>query len=587
MQNDRVSTPDVLGVWMGDGSLERGLTELGAEGSNVGERMAQLIRTFDDRTAEFIRDVQPLVAAGGGDSMEMQQVLDLLGQTEPLDAGSEALERAVREALGPGALLPGPEPGTFRIEVPPPFRGPGVRSVYPAATFDRSVAVHFKAEEVDLVTPLHPLVAALCADARRRFLQVYPDRRGLPPRRFAARRIAPGEPAASLFTFLAGLSGGGDLVEEHLLAVRIGLDGCVLGDPVENLAAARLRRSRRGEGSARPRSIRQRVRLGAGCRAGRGGGMGAPPRRGAARSPPRTRRTPAPRASRSTSPTAGGRSTARRAAPAPLRRPRANSTSSKPPTLASRSTHAGTPRKPRLPSASRRSTPTNRSPSRRLLACSALSSSCHRSHRELPPPPERARLLFRLLPRQRLRARGRGRPEATTLRQDDRVGRLPLSPAHERSAGRSLGTRVPGTFRPATSPRGLRIPPGRRRGQDVPATPCWRGKGRGVAEPGTPIALAWIGGYDEDLDAGRGASSPRRQLEAALSRLGLHYGLLATGERLRLVRAAGEGPHGAYLEVDLAGLAEEPDPESFAVAWKLFSAASFVPGPLGELPLEE
>lgn len=236
MQKDRVSTPDVLGVWMGNGELERGLTELGAEGADTHERMAQLIHTFEDRTAEFIRDVQPLVAAGDDESGEMQQILSLLDHAEPLATDSGALERAVRETLGPSAFFAGPEPGTYRIEVPPAFRGPGVRPVYPAATFDRRIAARFKAEEVDLLTPLHPLVEALVADARRRFLQVYPDCRGLQPRRLAASRIAHGEPASILFTFLVRLSGGGDLAEEHLLAVRIGTDGGRLGDPIGNLA---------------------------------------------------------------------------------------------------------------------------------------------------------------------------------------------------------------------------------------------------------------------------------------------------------------------------------------------------------------
>jgi superfamily II DNA or RNA helicase len=235
MHEDRISTPDVLGVWMGDGTLERELTELGAEGTNVGERMDLLVRTFEDRTREFIRDVQPFVAAGGEQAAEMREIASLLDQAEPLAAGSGTLEHAVRGTLGPGTLLPGPEPGTFRIEVPPAFRGPGVRSAYPAATFDRGVAARFKAEEVELVTPLHPLVEALLADVRRRFLQVYPDQRGLVPRRLAARRIAPDETASILFTFLLQLRGGGDLVEEHLVAVRIGKDGRRLGDPLDGL----------------------------------------------------------------------------------------------------------------------------------------------------------------------------------------------------------------------------------------------------------------------------------------------------------------------------------------------------------------
>jgi superfamily II DNA or RNA helicase len=235
MREDLISTPDVLGVWMGDGTLERELTDLGAEGTHVAERMEQLVRTFEDRTAEFIRDVQPFVVAGGADAAEMRQIAGLLGHAEPLSTEGDTLERAVREALGSGAVSPGPEPGTFRIDVSPAFRGAGVRPSYPAAAFDRGVAVRFKAEEVELITPLHPLVEALLADARRRFLQIYPDQRGLTPRRLAARRIPLGEQASILFTFLIRLTGGGDLVEEHLLAIRAGKDGRRLGDPLDNL----------------------------------------------------------------------------------------------------------------------------------------------------------------------------------------------------------------------------------------------------------------------------------------------------------------------------------------------------------------
>lgn len=102
-----------------------------------------------------------------------------------------------------------------------------------------------------------------------------------------------------------------------------------------------------------------------------------------------------------------------------------------------------------------------------------------------------------------------------------------------------------------------------------------------------PLLLAYCGGWDEDLDAGRGASNPMRRLEGALARLGLRYGLLLTGERARLVRAPGEAPRGAYLEADLAGLAEEEDPESFAALLRLFSARAFLPDETGRVPIEE
>jgi len=102
-----------------------------------------------------------------------------------------------------------------------------------------------------------------------------------------------------------------------------------------------------------------------------------------------------------------------------------------------------------------------------------------------------------------------------------------------------------------------------------------------------PLLLAYCGKWDEALDAGRGSQNPMRRLERALAQTKLPYGLLLTGERVRLVRAPGEGPRGAYLEVDLAGLAEDEDPESFAVFFRLFSVGNFVPDQDGRRPIEE
>lgn len=107
-----------------------------------------------------------------------------------------------------------------------------------------------------------------------------------------------------------------------------------------------------------------------------------------------------------------------------------------------------------------------------------------------------------------------------------------------------------------------------------------------LAEASPAVAVAWLGGIDEDLDTPRGGRSPRKDLELALVRSGHRYGLLATGERLRLLRAPGEGPAGSYLEIDLAGLAADPEPESFAVALKLLAPENFLPDTSGEMPID-
>jgi len=102
-----------------------------------------------------------------------------------------------------------------------------------------------------------------------------------------------------------------------------------------------------------------------------------------------------------------------------------------------------------------------------------------------------------------------------------------------------------------------------------------------------PLVLCYCGAADEDLDAGRGHANPTHRLHAAMARADLRWSLLATPERLRLVRPTGEGPRGAYLEVDLAGLAESDDPESFAAFHRLLSSSSFLPSPEGARPIDE
>ncbi len=91
-----------------------------------------------------------------------------------------------------------------------------------------------------------------------------------------------------------------------------------------------------------------------------------------------------------------------------------------------------------------------------------------------------------------------------------------------------------------------------------------------------PLVAAYCGEWGEDLDTSHGASAPARQLERMLASRGLDYGLVLTGERLRLLRAPGGGPRGAFLEVGLSGLADEEDPESFAAFVRLFHSSQFV-----------
>ena len=236
MSGDRVSTPDILGILAGEHRITQGLVELDPDANDVGERKTSLVRLFEDRTADFARRVQPLVAGGADEGGEQNQLLELLDTAEPLLPDDRTLEEVVLATLGPRAASPDPvHDGVFRIDVPWSFRGPGVLPVYSAATFRRSVAVRHLPKAVEYLTPLHPLVRAVTADVRRRLLHVFPATHGIPPRRLAASLAPRDESASVVFTFLGSIAGGGGLLEERLLAVRVARDGSVVGTPEENL----------------------------------------------------------------------------------------------------------------------------------------------------------------------------------------------------------------------------------------------------------------------------------------------------------------------------------------------------------------
>ncbi len=102
----------------------------------------------------------------------------------------------------------------------------------------------------------------------------------------------------------------------------------------------------------------------------------------------------------------------------------------------------------------------------------------------------------------------------------------------------------------------------------------------------SPILLAYCGASDEELDKGHGNSIPMKRLEKTLAD-GIEHGFLITSERFRMVRAPGEGPSGAYLEVDLPGLASDEDPESFAAFYRLFYLSNFLPDENGKISIHE
>jgi superfamily II DNA or RNA helicase len=232
MATARVSTPDVLGVMAGmelDDRLAK--LESGDEGAKT-----TLLRDFEDRTGEFVGEVQPFLLPADDPMAEIEAGQHTLDRAEPLLPDDLDLERLLEALLGPGGFSPNGKEGVYRVTVPRRYRGPDVRERYDRATTRRSIAATEPADALEYLTPLHPLVQTIAADARRRLLQVYPDDRGLPPKRLAARRLAADHPPAVLFTFRGEIQGAEGLIEEQILPVRVGLDGTVAADLAADLA---------------------------------------------------------------------------------------------------------------------------------------------------------------------------------------------------------------------------------------------------------------------------------------------------------------------------------------------------------------
>ncbi len=104
-----------------------------------------------------------------------------------------------------------------------------------------------------------------------------------------------------------------------------------------------------------------------------------------------------------------------------------------------------------------------------------------------------------------------------------------------------------------------------------------------------PALVMYIAGAWQDLDAPieKRTDSPMRALENLLARANARYGLLTNAEKIRLIRRPGEGPRGAYLEIDLDACLDSLDFDSFALFYNIFGRWSFTPSPDGgPIPIE-
>lgn len=195
MHQDRVSTPDILGILEGS-RLEELLG--GIESAEDGERKGEtLMRLFEARLEEFTYQIAPILL--GGVSEESPLPYASAVSADPMVEDDGDFERLMCEALAAG-LRPGKLPDTWRIEVPRHLQGPEVARRYDCATFRRSVAARYPADQVEFIHRLHPLAQAVGEHAFHE-LTLEPARNQFAAR-IAVRRHAMAQGPIALFTFL-------------------------------------------------------------------------------------------------------------------------------------------------------------------------------------------------------------------------------------------------------------------------------------------------------------------------------------------------------------------------------------------------
>jgi superfamily II DNA or RNA helicase len=197
IQNDKVSTPDILG-FLSSARIEEAITGLDAE-EGPGAVQTSLFKVIDQQRDYFAKNVAPLLVTDGPVTYGNKIDPASLSADVMVDDDLE-FERTVLGRLGSAATA-GRIAHTFSMTTPRELRGPGVNEKYPCFTMRRSVAVQYPPADVEFVTRLHPLFQAMLAEARQRLTGLHSP--STPSRRLAVRRhpAAKGGPFA-VFTFV-------------------------------------------------------------------------------------------------------------------------------------------------------------------------------------------------------------------------------------------------------------------------------------------------------------------------------------------------------------------------------------------------
>lgn len=196
MHDDRVSTPDILGIVEGS-RIEDVLGRI--DSPQAGEAESQsLMKLFEARQQEFIYEIAPLLLSGAASDSSLP--FASAASADPVIEDDSGFERFMLETLRPG-IRDGRLPGTFRIDVLRHLQGSAVAPRYECATFRRSIATQFPASEVEFIHRLHPLFRAVTAHALEE-LTLVPARNGTASRIAARRHSLAKRTPFALFTYL-------------------------------------------------------------------------------------------------------------------------------------------------------------------------------------------------------------------------------------------------------------------------------------------------------------------------------------------------------------------------------------------------
>jgi superfamily II DNA or RNA helicase len=219
MQEDKVSTPDILGILSG-ARIEQALTFIDAEKRDTAPEEG-LFRVFEDNYSHFAQEIAPLLTIREttyGKKIDPHSL-----SADPLMEDDSEFENFMLERLAP-ALKQGPFSDTYSLRTPSELRGTGVLDHYPCITFRRSVAMNYPARDVEFVTRLHPLFVTIAHEAYVSLTGEHSS--DAPSSRLAVRRHPIAKAPYAVFTF-SEVEGG---VGRRLILVAIDTKGRILDD---------------------------------------------------------------------------------------------------------------------------------------------------------------------------------------------------------------------------------------------------------------------------------------------------------------------------------------------------------------------